>query len=137
MKTLLLLFLALIACTGTDFSADLVDHPNALTTAGDDLLFELVVDDSVEAYTLSELELVFQRPGDSRVALNFELSVDANGDGLLGTGDTLVGREPTSATGPDILGPNDAGASFDVELMLEIGPSRVQELWIGDWQADL
>ena len=137
MKTLPLLFLALSACASTDFSADLVDHSNALTTAGDDLLFELVVNDSVEAYALSELQLVFQRPGDSLVALNFELSVDANGDGLLGTGDTLVGQEPTSVTGPDILGPNDAGASFDVKLWLEIGESRVEDLWVGTWLADL
>ena len=137
MKTLPLLFLVLFACADTDLSAELIDHPSALTTAGDDLLFELVVDDSQEAYSLSELELVLRRPGEVRMALNFQLSVDANGDGLLGTGDTLIGQEPTSQAGPSIVGPSDVGATFDVELLLEIGPSRVQDLWIGDWQADL
>src|SRR5689334_13328558 len=98
--TCVLALLAVAACgplPGVD--ATLTDHADALSNGGSDKLFDLVITDAKETYALSDLQLTYQPAGGTMTVLNFELTVDADGDGALGTGDTLTGVEP----GPDLL----------------------------------
>ena len=127
---------ALAGCgdSGSDggMSASLSDHPDPLTTGGSDRLFQLQIGSAEDTYSLSELMLTFQIQGETATVLNIELSNDVNSDGLLGTGDTLTAIEP----GVDILGTDAIGERISIELMLELGGSRVETLWSGEWQAN-
>ncbi len=129
-----LLFLVCTAC-GPDFleeiSAGLTDHPDPLTTGGSDNLFVISVSEADETFAMNELMLTFKKPGGTATALNYELTVDANGDGRLGVGDELIGIEP----GPDILNADEQGSELEIDLMQELGPSRVSTLWTGTWTA--
>src|SRR5690242_12790437 len=94
-------------------TAKLTDHAGALTSSGSDKLFDLKVTEADEQYTLDALVLTFKQAGQTPMALNYELSDDANGDGKVGAGDTLTGIEP----GLNILGTPQAGTQYEVELM--------------------
>ena len=137
-----LVFLVSACGTGTDFSAELRDHTNALTVEGDDLLFELTILESEKAYEFSDLRLLLQQSDETQISLQLELELDVNEDGMLGTGDTLVGQELTPAFGTGVLGPDVSGNSFGIELTVrtglppEVGPIPTETLWTGTWLAE-
>lgn len=126
-----MLCLLCTACGPTPFDATIRDHADPLTTGGSDKLFVISVSETDESFALNELLLTFNEPGGTATQLNYELDVDADGDGRLGAGDELVGIEP----GTDILGTGAQGRDFEIDLMQELGSNQVSTLWTGTWTA--
>lgn len=119
------------ACGPGGFDAAMSDHTDPLTAGGSDNLFVISVSQAPEPFALGDLLLTFAEGGGTATALNFALGVDVEGDGLLGAGDELVAIEP----GADVLGTAAQGTTFEVELMEELGESRVAAIWTGSWTA--
>lgn len=123
--------LIITGCTPMAFDATLADHADALTTGGSDKLFVVEVTSAEVNVPLADIQLTFQPIGGNMTVLNFALTVDSNGDGALGQGDTLTGIEP----GPDLLNTGNAGQSFSVHLTEKTGANMVSELWEDSWGA--
>jgi len=120
-----------VGCVPTSFDATLTDHAEALTTNGSDKLFDVEVTSADANIPLADVQLVFQPVGGTLTALNFALTIDSDGDGAVGDGDTLTGIEP----GPDLLNGTHANQTFNVQLTEKTGPSTVVMHWEGTWNA--
>ena len=124
--------LSLVGCVpSTAFDATLTDHADALTTSGSDKLFEVAVSSAAANVPLANVQLVFQPIGGTLTALNFNLTVDSNGDSAVGQGDTLTGIEP----GPDLLNAGNSSQTLNVQLTEKTGPGTVVVHWEGTWEA--
>ena len=131
---LLTLLLTVTACgdAAGGLVSDLQDHPDPLTDQPGDLLFTLELIEAEESYDPITLTLAIKRAGGTLLSTEFDL-LDSDGDGKLGVGDTLVGRE-----GPvETYGPADSGTQFEVSLSMRVdGEQNLQELarafWVGD-----
>ncbi|MBT8492521.1 MAG: hypothetical protein KJO07_05640 [Deltaproteobacteria bacterium] len=107
------------------FSATLSDHPDAVTDQPGDNIAFLEVESADEDIPLNRLLATFEDPGGTATAYDLELSVDANADGLLGEGDTLLLIEPAL----DQMAPADVGGpDFDFTLYKELDGNRVETL---------
>ena len=107
------------------FDAVLTDHSDALTDQPGDNVAELEVMSSDEDIALNRLLATFEDPSGTATAYDTELLVDANSDGLLGEGDTLLLIEPPA----NIIDDGDVGGpEFDFTLYKELDGSRVETL---------
>ena len=69
------------------------DLPAALTSGGDDQLFQLTLSEADEALSISEVAVHVGLPGQTATVVNFTHD-DKNNDGRLNVGETLSTREP-------------------------------------------
>jgi len=76
-----------------DVSIAVEDASEPLTTKSRDKLFKLTLTKASKPYELSAISVDVGLPGDDRMAVNFEHE-DANGDGKLDQGESLICAEP-------------------------------------------
>ena len=139
-RSLLIAFVLLAAGCGTaeppwlPWLVDLDDHPDPLTDSAGDALFVIDVLEADQRYPLEQL-IVEINPygGEMRLLDSWQLSEDANGDGLLGAGDQLIVDEGATS----IYDQSHSGVLFEVRLrVLEPGSEAPRTLaerqWVGD-----
>lgn len=137
------LFLALVyvgfasaACGGSGNESDVVvdveDHLDPLTAQPGDNLFTIELFEADEAYPVADLAIAVNPYGGSAAPVDFELSVDANGDGAFGVGDQLVVREGSD----DTYNESHSGTLFEVVVTVTDDTGTTRELVMKQWVGD-
>ena len=135
MRNLMFLLPLVAACEGggtnglRNTSFTLSDHADPLTNANDDHLFQLTFEEGGATIEPTTLDITVEIVGDATYQITMDLD-DADGDGLFGVGDSLIGREP----GP-VFDPSLDGETLGVSLTVDDPeiPNRVQQIWSGSW----
>lgn len=124
---------ALSSCAEeTTVVMDLEDHADPLTSEPSDNLFTLEIFELERVYTIEELAISVNPYGGSTAPVAFELAVDQNGDGALGVGDELVGREGES----DAYNESHSGTLFEVSIQVVDESGTARELLLKQWVGD-
>lgn len=112
--------------------ADLEDHADPLSSGPGDNLFVLELFEAERAYPVDGLTVEVNPYGGSAVSVEFDLAGDQDGDGALGVGDQLVGRE-----GPvDTYNEGHSGTLFEVRVLFTDGSGTTRELLFKQWVGD-
>lgn len=112
------------------FEVTLVDDASDVTDAPGDRLCSLTLGSASDPIATSDLQVWLTPPGGAITRVEFALA-DSDADGQLDPGDTLTILEPAA----NIVGSAEVGMTFSVELLRDLGASRVTSLWEGSWTA--
>ena len=105
------------------------DQPAALTSGGDDVLFQLTLSDADEPINVADIEIYAGLPGQTATVVNFTHQ-DTNNDGKLNVGETLTTREP----GVNLFDATQVGKTFNVGFSLKSSTgtwvTRANSTWV-------
>ena len=126
------LVIALLGCApAAGFDIDLIDDPSSVTDGPGDTLLRLQVISAAAPLAPTSVQVWLSPAGGSPTVLSFTHE-DADSDGMVGAGDALVVQEPPL----NIIGTADVGTIYAIEVMEDLGSSRVSSLWDGSWTAN-
>lgn len=122
---------ALLGCGPTDvYSASLSDAPAAVTDGPGDALVRVTI--AQGAGIPPAMMQVWIRPaGGTITSVGFE-HTDADSDGTVNAGDTLLVLEPPV----NLIGTANIGTMYTITLVEQISAGRVRTLWEGVWTAN-
>lgn len=126
----LLLSLGSAGCVpSASFDAEVIDDPAPVTDAASEQLFRIEIIDASETYVLTDIDVWLTPPGGTISLVGWDHD-DADTDGRIGAGDALTVIEPAT-----IVGVAEIGTTYSVEVLEDLGESRVSGLWEGTWTA--
>ena len=122
---------ALIGCgPATALEIALADDTALLTDRASDRLCRLTVTSISEPLANTEIKVWLTPVGGTVSQMPFELG-DANENGFLDAGETITVLEPPV----NLIGTAQQGMPFAIEVLRDLGTSRVSSLWEGTWTA--
>ncbi len=109
----------------------LVDHADALTTTGQDVLFVITLSKATQSYESTALSVLAGLPGQSLTVMHFTLE-DLNSNGKLDEGEKLTCKEP----GGNVFDATTNGKSVNVSLNEKQASGTYIEIGSAIWSAN-
>ena len=122
---------ALVGCgPATALDIALADDAAVVSDRQGDRLCRLTVNSIDAPLATTEIKVWLTPVGGTTSQMPFELG-DTNENGLLDAGETITVIEPPV----NLIGTAQLGMPFAIEVLRDLGTSRVSSLWEGTWTA--
>lgn len=122
---------AAVGCgPATSLNIALTDDPAVVSNGAGDRLCVLTVSSIDAPLASTEIKVWLTPVGGTTSQMPFQIA-DTNENGLLDAGETITVIEPPV----NLIGTAQIGMPFAIEVLRDLGTSRVSSLWEGNWTA--